>query len=112
MLNPAGITWNLPSPAHLNGSPPKFLAGNIYQNKKLSTAGHPHHPRKPMKPDQVIEIAAEEKFKDSSRYVPTGNVISRQVIGISIVPVVTEYRTAEFYDKKKGRTVRSPLRSG
>ena len=80
--------------------------------KPGAQAGHPHHPRKPMKPDQVIEIAAEEKFKDSSRYVPTGNVISRQVIGISIVPVVTEYRTAEFYDKKKGRTVRSPLRSG
>ena len=47
--------------------------------KPGAQAGHPHHPRKPMKPDQVIEIEAEEKWKDRSRYVPTGNIISRQV---------------------------------
>ena len=41
------------------------------------------------------------------RYVPTGNTVSRQVIGICVVPVVTEYRTEEFYDKKKGRNVHS-----
>ena len=73
--------------------------------KPGAQAGHPHHPRKPMEPDRVVEITTEEKWKDSSRYVPTGNVISRQAIGISIIPVVTEYRAAEFYDKKKGRNV-------
>ena len=41
-----------------------------------------------------------------------GNIISRQVTGISIVPVVTEYRTAEFYDKKKGRNVHSAFPCG
>ena len=69
--------------------------------------GHPHHPRRPMKPDKVVEIPTEERLKDSSRYVPTGNIISRQVIGITVVPVVTEYRAEEYYDKKKGRTVHS-----
>ncbi len=64
--------------------------------------GHPHHPRKSMKPDKVVEILAEEKFKDNTRYVPTGTVVSRQVIGIAVVPVVTEYRTMEFHDKKDG----------
>lgn len=80
--------------------------------KPGAQAGHPHHPRKPMEPDRVAEIAAEEKFKDGSRYVPTGNIISRQAIGISIVPTVTEYRTAEFYDKKKGRNVHSAFPCG
>lgn len=80
--------------------------------KPGAQAGHPHHPRKPMEPDQVVEIAVEEKFKDGSRYIPTGNIISRQVIGICVVPVVTEYRTAEFYDKKKGRNVHSAFPSG
>nr|WP_300837254.1 transposase [uncultured Acetatifactor sp.] len=75
-------------------------------------AGHPHHPRRPMEPDRVVEIAAEERFRDGSRYVPTGNMVSRQAIGISIVPVVTEYRTAEFYDKKKGRNVHSAFPCG
>ena len=75
-------------------------------------AGHPHHPRRPMEPDRVVEIEAQERFRDGSRYVPTGNMVSRQVIGISIVPVVTEYRTAEFYDKKKGRNVHSAFPCG
>ena len=65
-----------------------------------------------MEPDRVVEIEAEEKFKNDPGYVPTGNTISRQVIGISVVPVVTEYRTAEFYDKKKGRNVHSAFPCG
>lgn len=80
--------------------------------KPGTQAGHPNHLRKAMEPDRVVEIATEEKFKDSSRYVPTGNIISRQAIGISIVPVVTEYCAAEFYDKKKGRNARSAFLCG
>ena len=80
--------------------------------KPGAQAGHVHHPRKPLEPDQIVEIAAEEKFKDSSRYIPTGKTISRQVVGISIAPVVIEYRTAEFYDKKKGRNVHAAFPCG
>lgn len=74
--------------------------------------GHPHHPRKPVNPDKVVEIAAEKELANISRYVPTGRVISRQVIGITVTPVVTEYRAMEFYDKKKGRTVHSAFPTG
>ncbi len=74
--------------------------------------GHPHHPRKPMKPDRAVEIPTEEKLKDSLRYVPAGNVISRQKIGIAVVPVVTGYHAVEFYDKKKGRNVHSAFPAG
>lgn len=74
--------------------------------------GHPHHPRKPMKPDKVVEIPTEEKFKNNPRYVPTGNTISRQTIGIRVIPVVTEYHAAEFYDKKKGCKVHSAFPGG
>lgn len=80
--------------------------------KPGAQAGHPHHPRKPMEPAWVIEIPVEEKLKDSTRYVPTGNIISKQVIGIAVVPVVTEYRTMEFYDKKKGRNVHATFPCG
>ena len=58
--------------------------------------GHRHHPRKPMRPDKIVGIQAEEQLQNDPRYVPTGNIISRQVIGVTVVPVVTEYRTAEF----------------
>ena len=80
--------------------------------KPGAQAGHPHHPRKPLEPDQVVEIPAGEIRKDRLRYVPTGNIISKQVIGITVVPVVTEYRTVEFYDKKKGRNVHAAFPCG
>lgn len=74
--------------------------------------GHPHHPRKPMRPDRVVEIPADKKLEDDPRYVPAGNTISRQVTGIAVAPVVTEYHTLEFYDKKKGRNVHSAFPAG
>lgn len=74
--------------------------------------GHPHHPRKPMKPDKVVEVPVEKELEDNPRYVPTGKTISRQVIGLTVIPVVTEYHTGEFYDKKKGRKVHSAFPAG
>lgn len=74
--------------------------------------GHPHHPRKPMKPDKVVEVPVEKELEDNPRYVPTGKTISRQVIGLTVIPVVTEYHTVEFYDKKKGRKVHSAFPAG
>ncbi len=74
--------------------------------------GHPHHARKPMMPEEVVEIKTEEIFQDRSRYIPTGKIISRQRIGIRMVPVVTQYHALEFYDKKKGRNVHSAFPAG
>lgn len=74
--------------------------------------GHTHHPRKSMKPDKIVEISAEEKLENNPRYVPTGKIISRQVIGICVTPVVIEYRAVEFYDKKKGRNVHASFPDG
>ncbi len=74
--------------------------------------GHPHHARKPLKPDRIINIEAGEKFLDTRRFIRTGNIVARQAIGIAVIPVVTEYRTEEFYDKKKGRRVHAPFPDG
>ncbi len=72
----------------------------------------PSPSEKTMYPNQVVEIRTEERLKNNPGYVPTRNIISRQVIGISIVPVVTEYHVMEFYDKKKGRNVHSAFPAG
>lgn len=74
--------------------------------------GHAHHPRKPLEPDRIVEIGTEERFRDTSRYVPTGGTVTRQVIGIAVMPVVTQYQAEEFYDRKKGRTVHSAFPAG
>ena len=58
--------------------------------KQGAQAEHPHHPRRPVEPDQVVEIEEEKKFKEGSGYIPTGTIISGQTIGICVVPFITE----------------------
>ena len=74
--------------------------------------GHPHHARKPLAPDVVVEIPPEERFLDTARYRRTGKDAVRQVVGLAVVPVVTEYRTAQYYDKKRGRAAHSAFPPG
>lgn len=74
--------------------------------------GHPHHGRKPLKADRVVEIAPEERFQNTSRYQATGITAARQVVGVAVMPVVTEYRTAQYYDRKRGRLVHSAFPQG
>lgn len=58
-----------------------------------------------------MEVDTEERFRDASRYVPTG-AAARQVIGIAVVPAVTQYQAEEFYGKKKNRKVHSAFPAG
>lgn len=82
------------------------------ERKPGAQMGHPHHGRKKLPADRIVEIEAEEKFLTDPRYVPTGNTVSRQVVGVVVLPVVTQYNTAEYYDKKKGRLVHSKFPQG
>lgn len=92
----------------------KKITNNREKTGKKAGAqkGHPHHPRKPLEPDKIVEIQTKEKLKDSLRYVPTGNIVIKQTVGIAVTPVVTEYHALEFYDKKKGRNVHSAFPAG
>lgn len=65
-----------------------------------------------LEPDRTVEIQTEKKLEEDPRYVPTGNMISRQLVGIRVVSVVTEYRAAQFYDKKKGRNAHTAFSEG
>lgn len=102
---------SLPSPKCVNR---KKITNNREKTgrKPGGQPGHPHHLRRPMKPGKAVEIETEKIFQDSSRYIPTGKIISRQMIGIRMVPVVTQYHALEFYDKKKGRTAHSAFPVG
>ena len=75
--------------------------------KPGAQVGHPHHPRKKLKPDEIKKVPTNEIFMDDKRYKRTGNIIKKQVIGISVTPVVIEYQADEFYDKDRGKYVHS-----
>ena len=60
--------------------------------------GHEGHPRKKHTPTNVIDIPAPAEFADTSRYKPTGRVITKQLVDISVTVVTTEYSTPEYRD--------------
>ena len=60
--------------------------------------GHEWHPRKWHEPSSKVAIPAPEEYLDTSRYVETGRVITKQWVDIHVNLVVTEYSTPEFRD--------------
>ncbi|MDE7204531.1 MAG: transposase [Lachnospiraceae bacterium] len=74
--------------------------------------GHKHHPRRKLTPSRTVEILPDKKYLDESRYIPTGKSITKQVAGVSVRAVVTQYSTQEFYDRKTGHMVHSPFPAG
>lgn len=74
--------------------------------------GHKHHPRRKLTPTRTVKIPPEEKYLDTSRYLPTGRSILKQTVGIAVCSVVTQYSTEEFYDKKTGHKVHSAFPAG
>ena len=74
--------------------------------------GHKHHPRRKLTPSRTVEIPPDKKYLDGSRYIPTGKSITKQVVGVSVRAVVTQYSTQEFYDRKTGHMVHSPFPAG
>lgn len=74
--------------------------------------GHEHHPRKPQKPTETVDIPAPEEYLDTGRYKPTGKVRSKQLIMAYITTEVIEYRTPEFRDLKTGQRVHAAFPDG
>jgi hypothetical protein len=60
--------------------------------------GHKGHPRKRHEPTTTIDIPAPIEYMDISRYKPTGRIITKQLVDISVTLVVTEYSTPEYRD--------------
>lgn len=60
--------------------------------------GHEGHPRKRHTPTDVIDIPAPAEYLDISRYKPTGRIITKQLVDISVNIAVTEYSTPEYRD--------------
>jgi hypothetical protein len=67
--------------------------------------GHEGHGRKRQTPTRVIPIPAPEEYTNSPDYRPTGRMIRKQVIGLSVSVSCDEYVTEEFRHVHTGRRV-------
>ena len=104
-----------------NSSLPSSMSPNheIIHNSREKTGknpggqpGHEHHGRKEHKATKIIVLPPPEEYKNSSRYVLTGNVIKKQKISVRVVTDVVEYVTPEYRDKKTGQRVHAEFPEG
>ncbi|MDD4753929.1 MAG: transposase [Desulfitobacteriaceae bacterium] len=74
--------------------------------------GHDGHPRKKHTPTEYIHIPAPNKYIDSDDYKPTGKIVRKQVINISVTVNVVEYDTPEFRNVRTGQRVHADFPEG
>lgn len=74
--------------------------------------GHKGHGRKKQAPTRVIPIPAPEKYTDSPDYRPTGRMVTKQMVHLSISASVDEYTTAEFRNRLTGQRVHAEFPAG
>ena len=74
--------------------------------------GHPGHPRKVHVPSETHEIPAPEEYTKNPDYYPTGKIIRKQKVEISLQASVIEYTTNEYRNRRTGARVHAPFPAG
>ena len=106
---------------HTNSSKPSSANPNhatIHNSREKSgrkpggQPGHEHHPRKKHKPTETVSIPAPEEYLDTTRFLPTGRTVTKQLVKAHMVIEVIEYQTPEFRNQKTGQRVHAPFPDG
>jgi hypothetical protein len=74
--------------------------------------GHKGHVRKRLAPTNRIDIPAPEKYANSSDFRPTGRIITKQAVNVSVNTIVEEYATPEFRNVHTGQRVHADFPAG
>ena len=92
----------------------KKIANNRERTGKKpgGQVGHKGHARKRLTPTNRIDIPAPEKYANSPDFRPTGRIITKQVVNISINAIVDEYATPEFRNVRTRQRVHAGFPAG
>ena len=74
--------------------------------------GHKGHARKRLAPTNRIHIPAPEKYANSPDFKPTGRIIAKQAINVSVNIIVNEYTTPKFRNVRTGQRVHADFPAG
>lgn len=74
--------------------------------------GHKGHGRKKQEPTNVIHIPVPPVYLDTSKFKPTGKIITKQVINLHVNLNVDEYCTPEFRNIKTRQLVHADFPGG
>ena len=73
---------------------------------------HEHHPRQRHTPTNIVEIPAPDEYMDNSEYVPTGKIVTKQLVDIRFEVITTEFTTPEFRNVRTGERVHAEFPGG
>ena len=74
--------------------------------------GHEGHGRRWHEPTNRIIIPAPAEYAGNPMYIPTGNIICKQMVGLHVEVVVDEYSTLEFRHAVTGQLVHAEFPEG
>ena len=74
--------------------------------------GHEGHGRKRQTPTNIINIPAPSEYADNPDYMPTGKIVTRQVVNLYVGMNVDEYRADEFLHIHTGKKVYAEFPEG
>ena len=80
--------------------------------KQGAQPGHEGHGRKKREATRSVDIPPLKEYAFSSDYIPTGKIITRQVVNISVHVDVDEYSTPEYINIHTGKRVHAPFPEG
>jgi len=74
--------------------------------------GHEGHGRKKREPTNTVNIPAPTEYLFNPDYMPTGRVITRQVVNVCLNVIVDEYSTPELINVRTGQCVHAEFPDG
>ena len=74
--------------------------------------GHKFYPRHRHTPTNIVEIPAPDEYAENSDYVPTGRMITKQLVDIHYEVFTTEYITPEYRNIRTGKRVHAEFPGG
>ena len=106
---------------HENSSMPSSAKPNrkkIHNSREKSgkkpggQPGHEGYGRKWREPTNRIDIEPPKEYMENPDYIPTGKIIKKQVVRLSIDVIVDEYSTPEFKNLKTNQLVHAAFPDG
>ena len=74
--------------------------------------GHQGHGRTKQEPTNTVLLSPPEEYLDSTKYIKTGKIITRQITNIEVNLVTDEYQAEVFKDLLTGKEVHAPFPKG
>ena len=80
--------------------------------KQGAQPGHKGHGRKRREPTNRINIPTPAEYIFNADYIPTGKIITRQMVNICLNVIVDEYSTPEYFNVHTKQRVHAPFPEG